>query len=46
MDEININQIDFKWVEECNDKLKLRKALKILKIDGKEFIIQVAIIRI
>ena len=34
MDDIDINQIDYKFVVECNDKTKLRKALKILKADG------------
>jgi hypothetical protein len=35
MEDVDINRIDYKWVDECNDKNKLKKAIKILKDDGK-----------
>jgi hypothetical protein len=37
MDQINLNQIDFKWVEETDDPKLLKKALKMLKDDGGFF---------
>jgi len=37
MDNLNLNQIDFKWVEETNDPKLLKKGLKLLKDDGGFF---------
>lgn len=34
MDDIDINKLDYKWVDDCNDKNRLRKAIKLLKDDG------------
>ena len=37
MDDLNLNEIDFKWVEETDDAKLLKKALKMLKDDGGYF---------
>ena len=37
MDNLNLNDIDFKWVEETNDAKLLKKGLKLLKDDGGYF---------
>ena len=37
MDDLNLNDIDFKWVEETNDAKLLKKGLKLLKDDGGYF---------
>lgn len=37
MEELNINQIDFKWVDSTNDTRLLKKGLKLLKQDGGYF---------
>ncbi len=37
MDNLTLNQIDFKWVEETDDTKLLKKALKMLKEDGGYF---------
>jgi len=37
MDNLNINQIDFKWVDETDDTKLLKKAIKLLKDDGGYF---------
>jgi hypothetical protein len=34
MEELTLNQIEFKWVDETEDPKKLRKGLKLLKDDG------------
>jgi hypothetical protein len=38
MDNLNINQIDFKWVDETDDAKLLKKAIKMLKDDGGYFL--------
>jgi hypothetical protein len=37
MEELTLNTIDFKWVDETEDPKKLRKAIKLLKEDGGHF---------
>jgi hypothetical protein len=37
MDELNLNQVDFAWVDKTDDSKKLKKALKLLKEDGGFF---------
>lgn len=37
MDNLVLNQIDFNWVNECEDPRLLKRALKILKDDGGFF---------
>jgi hypothetical protein len=37
MDELTLNQLDFSWVDKCNDAKLLKKALKLLKDDGGYF---------
>jgi len=37
MDDVILNQIDYKWVDNTEDSKKLRKALKLLKDDGGYF---------
>jgi hypothetical protein len=37
MEDVTINQIDYKWVDCTDDSKKLRKALKLLKEDGGFF---------
>ncbi len=37
MDDITLNQIDYKWVDNIEDSKKLRKALNLLKDDGGYF---------
>jgi hypothetical protein len=38
MDDLIINEIDFKWVDKTEDPKLLKKALKLLKEDGGYFI--------
>ncbi len=38
MDNLDLNQIDFKWVDETEDIKLLKKALKLLKEDGGHFV--------
>ena len=33
MDDVSLNQIDYKWVDNTEDSKKLRKALNMLKED-------------
>jgi len=35
--ELNLNTIDFKWVDETMDPKLLKKAIKLLKDDGGYF---------
>ena len=35
INDIKINNIDYKWLEECNKIPHLQRALKVLKDDGK-----------
>jgi hypothetical protein len=37
MDDVTLNQIDYKWVDQTDDSKKLKKALKLLKDDGGYF---------
>ena len=34
--DININNIDYKWLKKCDKTSHLKRALKILHEDGKE----------
>lgn len=35
--DLNLNQIDFNWVDQTDDVKQLKKALKLLKDDGSFF---------
>lgn len=37
MDELNINQVDYKWVDDTEDARMLKKGLRLLKEDGGHF---------
>jgi hypothetical protein len=37
MNDLHMNQIDYKWVDETDDTKLLKKGLKLLKDDGSFF---------
>ena len=37
MEDVSLNQIDYKWVDNMEDSKKLKKALSLLKEDGGYF---------
>ena len=35
--ELKLDDIDFKWVDECNNQVQLRQAIKLIEEDGDYF---------